>query len=81
MVFLSDLSNLLEQPDEGHVAEGLHVLDQGPGLLAGLQLLEAGVHLGAEGERLEVDLEPVVQLPHLLAGRGNNAEPSEQIEL
>ena len=77
MLLLSDLGDLLEQPDESHVAEGLHVLHQGPGLLARLQLLEAGVHLGAEGERMEVHLEPVIQLPHLLPSRGNNAEPSE----
>ena len=77
MLLLSDLGDLLEQPDEGHVAEGLHILHQGPGLLARLQLLEAGVHLGAQGERVEVHLEPVVQLPHLLPSRSNNAEPSE----
>ena len=77
MLLLSDLGDLLEQPDKGHVAEGLHVLHQGPGLLARLQLLEAGVHLGAEGERMEVHLEPVVQFPHLLPSCGNHAEPSE----
>ena len=77
MLFLSDLGDLLEQPDEGHVTEGLRVLHQGPGLLALHQLLQAGVHLAAEGERVKINLEPVVQLPHLLPGCGNHAKSSE----
>ena len=48
ILFLSDLSHLLEQPHKGHVSQRLRILHQGPGLLTLHQLLEAGVHLAAE---------------------------------
>ena len=74
----TEMINLvLTPPDEGHVAQRVGVLRQ-LGLLALLQRLEAGVHLGAQLQRVEVHLQPVVQVPHLLARRGHHAEPGKR---
>lgn len=65
---LVDLGHLFKQPDEGDLAKSRKVLLQQRHVLRVLHELEGGLHPVAQLQRVEVDLQPLVEVLQRLGG-------------
>jgi len=77
---LVHLSHLLQQPDQGHVPEGLGVLLDCSKLLRFLNHVQPIINLATDAQGVKVNFKPVVKVTQLLRGAGNHSKPDAVLE-